>query len=119
MELHQPTHLYKIRKDGNIMNAYYEHNSIYNNKRSQISIPATHISDKIISAICMIVAFFTCTVAVRIEKTVLSAVCFFGFFGAIGSIESATLSPILGILLCAAFGYIEYLVLKSLFAKKK
>ena len=100
------------------MNAYYEHNRIHNN-RTQISIPATHISDKIISAICMIVAFFTCTAAIRIEKTVLSAVCFFGFFGAIGGIESAALSPILGILLCAAFTYVEYLVLKSLFAKKK
>ena len=101
------------------MNAYYEHNGLHRGQRTQISIPATHIGDKLINAICMIVALFTCATAIKIEKTVLSAVCFFGFFGSIGSIEASTVSPLLGILLCAVFGGVEYLILKNLFTKKK
>lgn len=100
------------------MNAYYEYNGLRGNQRN-ISIPATHISDKIITAICAIIAFFTCTVAIRIEKTLLCAVSFFGFFGSIGAIESSAVNPFVGILLCAIFCGIEYLTLKSLFAKKK
>lgn len=100
------------------MNAYYEYNN-HTSQRSQISIPATHISDKIISAICTIVAFFTSTAAIKIEKTVLCAISFFGFFGSIGAIETASVSPFIGIVLCASFGALEYMTLKSLFSKKK
>ena len=101
------------------MNAYYEYDRIHSDRRAQINIPATHIGDRFISLLCAIVAFFTSSVAIKIEKTGFSAVCFIGFFGVIGSMESAAISPALGILLCFVFGSIEFFTLKSIFAKKK
>ncbi len=101
------------------MNAYYEHNDISVRNSGTATFPTSHAGDKLISAICAIVALFTCSAAIKIEKTILSAICFVGFFGAVGSIENGTVSAFAGILICAAATLVEALIFKSLFSKKR
>ena len=106
----------KIGKDGKIMNAYYERTS-----RTAINNHShgTQIGDGLISFICMIVAFFTSAAAIRVEKTLLCTASFIAFFGVIGSMESGAIGLFGGLMLCALFSFVEYLVLKSMIKSKK
>ena len=98
------------------MNAYYQKTN------RTIAVTDTRplnitIGDKLISFICAIISFFTCTAAVAIEKAVFSTVGFIAFFGIIGSMESGVISMLWGVLLCAAISLGEFLILKSLVKK--
>lgn len=95
------------------MNAYLD-NSRINTHRNSL----THTGDGLISFICAIVAFFTSAVAIKVEKTVLSAACFIAFFGVIGSMENESLGILGGIALSAALIFVEYLILRSLSVQK-
>ena len=97
------------------MNAYFDNSGIHTLNRP---LHITHTGDRLISVICAIVAFFTSAVAVKIEKTVLSAACFIAFFGVIGSMENESVGLVAGIILSAALIFVEYLILRSLSAKK-
>jgi hypothetical protein len=98
------------------MNAYYQKTNrtiaVTNNRPLNITI-----GDKIISFICAVISFFTCSAAVAIEKAVFSTAGFVAFFGIIGSMESGAISMVVGILLCAAISLGEFLVLRSLVKK--
>ncbi len=102
------------------MNAYYERTNrtaaIDNARPINVNV---NIGDRLIAAICAIVAIFTSAVAVRIEKAVLCTGGFVAFFGVIGSIESGNLSMILGVVICAVISLAEFFVFKSMFRKKK
>lgn len=102
------------------MNAYYEKTNrsvaIDNAKPLDINV---NVGDRLIAAICAIVAVFTSAVAVKIEKAVLCTGGFVAFFGVIGSIESGNLSMVLGIVICAVISLLEFFVFKSMFKKKK
>ena len=102
------------------MNAYYEKTNrsvaIDNAKPLNINV---NVGDRLIAAICAIVAVFTSAVAVKIEKAVLCTGGFVAFFGVIGSIESGNLSMVLGIVICAVISLLEFFVFKSMFKKKK
>ena len=102
------------------MNAYYEKNNrsvaIDNAKPLNIDV---NFGDKLIAAICAIVAVFTSAVAVKIEKAVLCTGGFVAFFGVIGSIESGNLSMVIGVAVCAIISLAEFFIFKSMFKKKK
>jgi hypothetical protein len=87
------------------MNAY-NYENIGNRSRTavsdQYSINIT-FGDRLISAICMIVAFFTSAVALKVEKAVMATVCFIAFFGIIGGME-ITLADMSGLDLTIMIG---------------
>lgn len=98
------------------MNAYYE-------KTNRQAIADNHsintsFGDGLISFICTIVAFFTSAAAVKVEKTILSTVCFVAFFGVIGSMDSGSIGLASGILLCAIFSLVEFFIFKSMLKSK-
>lgn len=99
------------------MNAYYERTNRTAVATGDRTINV-NVGDKLIAAICAIVAFFTTTVAIRIEKSVVCTAGFVAFFGVIGSIESGSLSMLLGVAICAAISIAEFFILKSMFKKK-
>ena len=99
------------------MNAYYERTNrqaIANNHSIN-----TAFGDGLISFICAVVAFFTSAAAVKVEKVVLSTVCFVAFFGIIGSMESGSIGMLFGILLCSACSLVEFFIFKSMMNNKK
>ena len=96
------------------MNAYYE-NKTYGNRISNTA--EIRVGDKLISAICALVAFFTCTAVVKIEKAVLCTVLFFSFFGLIGAMDNGSIGMLSGIVLCAATSFFEFLTIKSMVKK--
>ena len=102
------------------MNAYYERTNktvaINDTKPLNINV---NVGDKLIAAICAIVAIFTSAIAVKIEKAVVCTGGFVAFFGIIGGIESGNISMIIGVALCAVISLAEFFVFKSLFKKKK
>ena len=97
------------------MNAYYQkpNRTIIVTDNNPIAA-----GDKLISIICAIIAFFTCAVAVRIEKATLCTVGFVAFFGVIGSMDNGSIGMAGGALLCLAISFVEFLIFKSM-AKKK
>ena len=102
------------------MNAYYEktNRTVAINDTKPLNMNV-NLGDKLIAMICAVVAIFTSTIAVRIEKTVLCTGGFVAFFGVIGGIESGSISMVIGIALCAVITLVEFFVFKSLFKKKK
>ena len=99
------------------MNAYYE-------RTNRQAIADNHsintsFGDGLISLICTIVAFFTSAAAVKVEKTILSTVCFVAFFGVIGSMDSGSIGMFAGISLCSLFSLIEFFIFKSMIKSKK
>lgn len=93
------------------MNAYYE--------RGRTSVADQHsidtvFGDRLISLICTLVAFFTSAIAVKVEKAILSTICFVGFFGIIGSMETGNIGLFFGLLLCTACSLLEFFIFKSL-----
>ncbi len=72
------------------------------------------IGDRLISFICALVAMVTCPVAVKLEKATVATALFFVFFGIIGSMEAETLSMGLGLVLCLAVCFFEFLIFKSM-----
>lgn len=97
--------------------AYMDNNIRINEERAR-KLPRIEISDGFISFICSLVALFTCSAAIAVEKVAVCVVCFVGFFGIIGGMESGALSAFVGLLLCALVTGVEALVLRS-FAKKR
>ena len=102
------------------MNAYYERTNktvaINDTKPLNINV---NVGDKLIAAICAVVAIFTSAIAVKIEKAVVCTGGFVAFFGIIGGIESGNISMVIGVALCAVISLAEFFVFKSLFKKKK
>ena len=98
------------------MNAYYE-NTGFRAHAGQKSLPQAQVGDRFISFICAVIAFFTCSVAVKIEKATLCTALFFAFFGVIGGMDSGSLSMFRGLVLCAAISLIEFGTFKSLVKK--
>lgn len=99
------------------MNAYYERNhrtAVADNHSFN-----TNVGDRLISFICMIVAFFTSSVAVKVEKAVVCTFGFVAFFGVIGSMESGSLGMLGGILLCFAVSLVEFFIFKSMIKGKQ
>lgn len=94
------------------MNAYFT-----DTKRKTNHLPRINITHGFIEFICSLVAFFTCDAIVKVIKIGISALCFVGFFGVIGGIESESLGMALGLLLCAIFSMIEFFTLKSIMTK--
>ena len=97
------------------MNAYYQkpNRTIIVTDNNPIAA-----GDRLIALICAIVAFFTSTVAIRIEKATLCTVGFVAFFGVIGSMDNGNVGMVGGAILCLAISFVEFLVFKSM-AKKK
>lgn len=100
------------------MNAYYQRTNrtvvVTDNKPLDINI-----GDKLISFICAVIAFFTSTVAVAIEKATLSVLGFVAFFGVVGSIELGSISMLAGVAICSVISIAEFFILKSLIKKGK
>lgn len=101
------------------MNAYFENTSYGRNIPRSRTAPARKYGDGFISFICAIIGLFTCTAAVKLEKTALSLVLFIAFFGIVGGIESGAISMLVGILVCGVISLLEYATLKSLFKPAK
>ena len=96
------------------MNAYFENTTYSNRLSSAPAITDVRIGDKLISVICAIIAFFTCSVMVKVEKATVATALFFSFFGVIGSIDNGSLGLFGGVALCALIILIEFLTLKSM-----
>ena len=99
------------------MNAYFDNTSYGRNIARGRRASTRSFGDGIISFICAVIGMLTCSVAVKIEKTVLSVAVLVAFFGVVGGIECGSLSWFAGILLCAILSFIEYATLKSIFKK--
>ncbi len=99
------------------MNAYFENfnSARYNDTARASTLQDRRIGDGIISFICALVAMFTCSAAIKIEKTVAVFALFAGFFGVIGGIESGAISMIPGLFICGGISLFEFLLLKSVF----
>ncbi len=99
------------------MNAYFENfnNATYNSNVRTHNVSDRRFGDGLISFICALVGLFTCSAAVKLEKTLVVFSLFVAFFGVIGGIESGALSMFVGILLCGGISLVEYLTLKSVF----
>ncbi len=91
------------------MNAYYNENERRFEKRRGKSI---------IDHICSAIVLLTSETAIKIEKTVISAICFVAIFGVIGGIDRGSLNMFGGALTCIALVLVEYCVLRSIFVKK-
>lgn len=100
------------------MNAYYQKNNKTTLVTDTTLFPEVSIGDKLISFICAMVALFTSSVAIKIEKAVLCTAGFFAIFGIVGSIESGSMGMLIGVLLCAVITLVEYLVFRSMVVKK-
>ena len=96
------------------MNAYFENQAYSNRLSSAPSISDVRVGDKLISVICAIIAFFTCSVMVKIEKATVATALFFSFFGIIGGIDNGNIGLLGGMALCALITFIEFLTLKSM-----
>ena len=94
------------------MNAYFTDSRV-----ATRHIPKINLTHGFIEFICSIVAFFTCDAVVKIIKIGVSVLCFIGFFGVIGGIESYTISAVTGLLICGMLSIIEFAVLKSIMNK--
>ena len=99
------------------MNAYYQKNRRTFTATNVRPYPGTMVGDRLISIICAIVAFFTSSVAIKIEKALVCTVGFIGAFGIIGSMESGNMNMLLGLFICACISLIELAVFKSMFKK--
>lgn len=96
------------------MNAYYE-NKTYGNR-----IPRTaeiRVGDRLISVICAIVAFLTCSAVVKVGKAAICTALFFSFFGVIGAMDNGSIGMLAGVVLCAATSLFEFLMIKSMVKK--
>lgn len=96
------------------MNAYFT-----DSKREKRHIPNINITHGFIEFICSIVAFFTCDAVVKAMKICVCAICFLGFFGVIGGIESGSMNTATGLLVCGALSMIEFFTLKSVTSKNE
>lgn len=101
------------------MNAYFDNTSYGRNIAREKNIPSHSFGDGFIAFICAVIEMLTCSVAVKIEKTVLSMVLLIAFFGVVGGIESGALSMLLGILIGGGISLLEYATLKSIFQRAK
>ena len=100
------------------MNAYYNPERTGTSSQRVNNISPVTYGDGFINFICAIVAFFTSVAAVKVEKVCVSALCFFAFFGIVGSMEAGSINMFAGSILCGIAAILEYLVLKSLIKKK-
>ena len=99
------------------MNAYLENRTYSNKISSAPSITDTRVGDRLISVICAIIAFFTCTAMVKIEKATLATALFFSFFGVVGGMDNGSIGLLIGLVLCALITLVEFLTLKSMVAR--
>ena len=95
------------------MNAYYT-NKNSNKTIDNYSIPRINVKHGLIEFICSLVAFITCEAVLKVIKVCLSFVCFIGFFGIAGGMESGSIGIASGFICCAAFTLIEAAILKSM-----
>lgn len=100
------------------MNAYLDNRTYHSNIKSAPSITDVRVGDKLISAICAIVAFFTCALMVKIEKATVATALFFSFFGVIGSMDNGSISLFGGLVLCLLITLVEFLTLKSMIDRR-
>ena len=100
------------------MNAYFENRTYSNKIASTPSITDIHVGDKLISMICAIIAFFTCSVMVTVEKVTLASALFFIFFGVVGGMDNGSIGNLFGLVLCLLITFIEFLTLKSMVAHR-
>lgn len=101
------------------MNAYFDNTTYGRNIARARAIPSRKYGDGFISFICAIIGMFTCSAAVKIEKTAISLVLFVSFFGVAGGIECGAISMLVGTLVCTLISLCEYVTLKSLFKRAK
>lgn len=95
------------------MNAYYTGTDSHKKIRNY-SLPRINTKNGFIEFICSLVAFFTCEAVVKVFKVCLSFVCFIGFFGIAGGMESGSIGMMGGFVCCASFTLIEAAILKSM-----
>lgn len=100
------------------MNAYYENKSFTSRINNTASIREVNVGDKLISLICAVVAFLTRASVVKVTKAAICTALFFAFFGIIGAMDNGNVGLFVGILLCAAVTFFEFLMLRSTFAKR-
>ncbi len=105
------------------MNAYYhnEHIAAIGTQEIYSSHSRTRritLGDRLISLISFLVAIFTNATVVKIEKAVLSTTGFFVFFGVIGSMDCGKLGMLPGLFLCGLVALVEFLILRSIWAKR-
>ena len=92
------------------MNAYYNENQRgYEKEGGRAAI----------ELICSAVAFLTSATAIKIEKVIISAVCFISVFGIVGGIDNGAINFFGGALACLALVCIEYCILRSIFPKRR
>ena len=96
------------------MNAYFDNRTYSDRLSSAPSVSGARIGDRLISVICAIIAFFTCSVMVKVEKATVATALFFAFFGIVGSIDNGGIGLLGGVLLCALVTVIELITLKSM-----
>ena len=96
------------------MNAYFENRTYSNGIASTPSITDIHVGDKLISIICAIIAFFTCSVMVKVEKLTVASALFFFFFGVVGGMDNGSIGTLFGLVLCLLITLVEFLTLKSM-----
>lgn len=94
------------------MNAYYNNTNV--GIREGRARGGIRIVDGIITLICAIVAVLTSSVAVKIEKAVLSTALFIAFFGLIGSMDAGNIGMLFGTFLCVICALLELVILKSI-----
>lgn len=100
------------------MNAYYENKTLGNRIAGSANIHSIRVGDRLISVICAIVSFLTCSAALKIEKTALCTALFFSFFGIIGSMDRGSIGLFAGLFLCAVIFIFEFLLLKNIVSKR-
>lgn len=100
------------------MNAYYT-NTNSHKKINNYSLPRINVRHGFIEFICSLVAFFTCEAVVKVIKVCISFVCFIGFFGVAGGMESGSIGMMAGFMCCAAFTLIQATILKSMSKNSK
>ena len=101
------------------MNAYFDNTSYGRNIVRDRVAPRHTYGDGLISFICAIVGMLTCSVAVKIEKSILSVVLLIAFVGVVGGVDSGSLSMLGGLALGGIISLIEYATLKSIFTRAK
>ena len=99
------------------MNAYYNNTNV--GIREGRAKGGLRIVDGLITLICAIAVALTSSVAVKIEKALLSTALFIAFFGLIGSMDAGNISIFGGSVLCIICALLELAILKSIVSASK